>query len=67
MKASNVNVNYYPTVESIVMAMDSIENDSVNYHGNWMRGGPDIQLKEGAKNKLATLHKRLNNIDLGDM
>tara|TARA_R110002072_G_scaffold49955_1_gene135290 strand:- start:502 stop:648 length:147 start_codon:yes stop_codon:yes gene_type:complete len=48
------------------MAMDLIAIDVENYHGDWMRGGPDIQLKEGAKNKLATLHKRLNNIDLGE-
>tara|TARA_R110002124_G_scaffold3569_1_gene23376 strand:+ start:1478 stop:1678 length:201 start_codon:yes stop_codon:yes gene_type:complete len=66
MKASKMNVSYYTTAESIVKAMDLIENDSVNYHGNWLRGGPDIQLKEGAKNKLVALHKRLDNIDLGE-
>jgi hypothetical protein len=66
MKASNVNVSYYTTVDSIIKAMDLIENDSVNYHGNWLRGGPDIQLKEGAKKKLVALHTRLYKIDLGE-
>jgi len=59
MKATDVNVSYYKTVESIVNAVDSIENDSANYNGDWMRGGPDITLKEGAKKKLAALMKRL--------
>ena len=64
MKATNVNVSYYTTVESIVDAIDSIENDSANYNGDWMRGGPDITLKEGAKKKTAALRKNLANCEV---
>jgi uncharacterized protein YegP (UPF0339 family) len=59
MKATNINASYFKTVESIINAIDSIENDSANYHGDWMRGGPDITLKEGAKKKIASLRKNL--------
>jgi len=60
MRATSINVSYYKTVEAITQAIHSIENDSANYHGDWLRGGPDITLKEGAKKKLAALHKNLN-------
>jgi len=59
MKATNVNVSYYKTAESIIMAIDSIENDRINYNGDWLRGGPDVTLKEEAKKKLAALTKSL--------
>ena len=63
IRAGNVNVSYYKTVQEILDVMDRIENDSVNYDGNWMRGGPDIQLKEVAKKKLALLEKKLYSLD----
>ena len=67
MKASNINVSYYTTIEGLVEAIDSIENDRANYDGNWLRGGSDIQLKLGAKAKLAALHKRLDALPDGEV
>jgi len=62
MKASNINVSYYTTIEGLVEAIDSIENDRANYNGDWLKGGPDITLKTGAQAKLKALHKSLFSI-----
>ena len=67
MKASNINICYYTTAEELIIAIDSIENDKDNYDGNWLRGGSDIQLKLGAKAKLAALHKRLDALPNGEV
>ena len=59
VRAGNVNVSFYKTVEAIADVMDAIENSEVNYHGDWHRCGPDVQLKEVAKKKLDLLYKKL--------
>lgn len=59
MKAANVRLGELRNDHEMLAAMDAIENDRQNYNGNWMRGGPDIELKAGAKKKLDAIQKKL--------
>jgi hypothetical protein len=64
MKATNMNVSYYKTPESILAAVDAIEANYANYNIESKMVGADMELKETAKKKLKALWLKLDAMDL---
>jgi hypothetical protein len=64
MKATNINVSYYKTPESILAAVDAIEANYANYDIESNRVGAGMELKESSKKKLKALWLKLDAMDL---
>jgi hypothetical protein len=64
MKATNVNVSYYKTPQSILDAIDAIEANYANYDIESNRVGAGMELKESSKKKIKALWLKLDVMDL---
>ena len=64
MRHHMIEIKFLTDYDKCVEAIEAIENDPNNYSGNWFDGS-ETPMKQGAKNKVAAIWRKIYRLTDG--